>query len=41
MYDKIEWELMEIKQVIHSSRAVPTVPSLAKCVELGDEPTQL
>jgi hypothetical protein len=41
MYDRIEKELKDIQQAIHSSRAVPTVPSSTESVELGDEPTQL
>jgi hypothetical protein len=41
MYDRIEKELKDIQQAIHSSRAVPTAPSSAESVELGDEPTQL
>jgi len=41
MYDRIEKELRDIQQAIHSSRAVPIVPSSAENVELGDEPTQL
>jgi hypothetical protein len=41
MYDRIEKELRDIQQAIHSSHAVPTVPSSAESVELGDEPTQL
>jgi hypothetical protein len=41
MYDRIEKELKDIQQAIHSSRAVPTAPSSMENVELGDEPTQL
>jgi hypothetical protein len=41
MYDRIEKELRDIQQAIHSSRAVPTAPSSTENVELGDEPTQL
>jgi hypothetical protein len=41
MYDRIEKELKDIQQAIHSSRAVPTAPSSTESVELGDEPTQL
>jgi hypothetical protein len=41
MYERIEKEVKEIQQAIHSSRAIPTVPSSSKIAELGDEPTQL
>jgi hypothetical protein len=41
LYERIEKELKEIQQAIHSSRAVPTVPSSSKIAELGDEPAQL
>jgi glutamate synthase domain-containing protein 1 len=41
MYDRIEKELKDIQQAIHSSRTVPTAPSSMKIVELGDEPTEL
>jgi hypothetical protein len=41
LYERIEKELKEIQQAIHSSRAVSTVPSSSKIAELGDEPTQL
>jgi hypothetical protein len=39
LYERIEKELKEIKNTIHSSRAVPIVPSSSEIVELGDEPT--
>jgi hypothetical protein len=39
MYDRIEKELKDIKQSIHSSHAVHTTPSSAKIIELGDDPT--
>jgi hypothetical protein len=41
LYDRIDKELKEIKQAIHLSRVVPTMPSSAEIAELGDEPTQL
>jgi hypothetical protein len=41
MYDIIEKEMKDIQQAIHSIRAVPTMPSSAESVELGDEGTQL
>jgi hypothetical protein len=41
MYNRIEKELRDIQQAIHSSHAVPTTPSSVENVELGDEPTQL
>jgi phosphoribosylanthranilate isomerase len=41
LYERIEKELKDIQQAIHSSRAVPIAPSLSKITELGDEPTQL
>ena len=41
LYDIIEKELKDIHQAIHSGHRLPTVPSLAEIVELGDEPTQL
>jgi hypothetical protein len=41
MYERIEKELQEIQQAIHSSCAVPTTPSSAKIAELEDEPAQL
>jgi hypothetical protein len=41
LYDRIEKELKNIQQAIHSSRMVPIVPSSAEITELGDEPTQL
>jgi hypothetical protein len=31
LYDRIEKELKDIQQAIHSSRAVPTAPSSGKC----------
>jgi hypothetical protein len=41
LYERIEKELKDIKQAIHSSRAVPIAPSSAEIAELGDEPCQL
>jgi hypothetical protein len=41
LYERIEKDLKEIQQAIHSSRTVPTAPSSSKIAELGDEPTQL
>jgi hypothetical protein len=41
MYERIEKELQEIQQTIHSSCAVPTAPSSSKIAELRDEPAQL
>jgi hypothetical protein len=41
MYDKIEKELKDIQQAIHSSRAVPTALYSTKSEEVGDETTQL
>ena len=41
LYDRIEKELKDIHQAIHSSRAVPTASSSTEIVELEDEPTQL
>jgi hypothetical protein len=41
VYERIEKDLKDIQQAIHSSRAVPTMPSSSKSAELGDEPTQL
>jgi hypothetical protein len=41
LYDRIEKELKDIQQAIHSSHTVPIVPSSTESVELGDEPTQL
>jgi phosphoribosylanthranilate isomerase len=41
MCDRIEKELKDIQQAIHSSRTVSTTPSSSESVELGDEPTQL
>jgi hypothetical protein len=41
LYDRIEKEIKDIQQAIHSSCAVPTAPSLVEITELGDEPTQL
>jgi hypothetical protein len=41
LYERIEKELKEIQQAIHSSRAVPTAPSSSKIAKLGDETTQL
>jgi hypothetical protein len=39
VYDRIEKDLKDIQQAIHSSHAVPTTPSSAESVELGDDPT--
>jgi hypothetical protein len=39
--ERIEKELKEIQQSIHSSRVILTVPYSLKIAELGDEPTQL
>jgi hypothetical protein len=41
MYERIEKELQEIQQAIHSSRVVPTASASSKTTKLGDEPTQL
>ena len=41
LYARIEKELKEIQQAIHSSYVVPTMPTLSKIVELGDESAQL
>jgi hypothetical protein len=41
LYDRIEKELKDIQQAIHSSCTIPIVPSSIEIVELGDEPTQL
>ena len=41
LYKRIEKELQEIQQAIHSSCVVPTMPSSSMITELGDEPTQL
>jgi len=41
LYERIEKELKEIHQAIHSSHAIPTAPSSSKIAELGDEPAQL
>jgi hypothetical protein len=41
LYERIEKELKDMQQAIHSSHAVPTVPSSSKIVELGNEPVQL
>jgi hypothetical protein len=41
LYDRIEKNLKDIQQAIHSSRVVPTAPPSVESVELGDEPTQL
>jgi hypothetical protein len=41
LYDRIEKDLKDIQQAIHSSRVVPIVPSSIEIEELGDDPTQL
>jgi hypothetical protein len=41
MYERIEKELRDIQQAIHSSHVVPIAPPSSKIVELGDEPAQL
>jgi hypothetical protein len=41
LYGRLEKELKDIQQAIHSSCAVPTTPYSMENVELGDEPTQL
>jgi hypothetical protein len=41
MYERIEKELKNIQQAIHSSCTVPTAPPSSKIAKLGDEPTQL
>jgi hypothetical protein len=41
MYDRIDKDLKDIQQAIHSSCAVPTTLYLAESVGLGGEPTQL
>jgi hypothetical protein len=39
LYERIEKELKDIQQAIHSSHTIPTAPSSAEIAELGDEPT--
>jgi hypothetical protein len=41
LYERIEKELKNIQQAIHSSHTVPIAPYLLKSAKLGDEPTQL
>jgi hypothetical protein len=41
MYDRIEAELREVQQALHSNCAVSTAPLPSEEPELGDEPTQL
>jgi hypothetical protein len=41
MYDRIENDLKDIQQAIHSSHAISTALSSVENIELGDEPTQL
>jgi hypothetical protein len=41
MYDRIDKDLKDIQQDIHSSHTVSTVPLSIENIELGDEPTQL
>jgi hypothetical protein len=41
MYDRIETELRGVRQALHSSPAVPTMPPPPKEPNLGDETGQL
>ena len=41
LYEQIEKELKDIQKAIYLNHKVPTMPSLSKITELGDEPTQL
>jgi hypothetical protein len=41
MYERVEKELKEMQQAIHSICTLPTTPSSSQVVELGDEPAQL
>jgi hypothetical protein len=41
LYGRIEKELKDIQQAIHSSRLVSTAPSSSEIEKFGDEPTQL
>jgi hypothetical protein len=41
LYERIEKELKDIHQAIHSSRTVPIAPFSSEILESGDEPTQL
>jgi hypothetical protein len=41
LYERIDKELKDIQQDIHSSHAVSIVPLSSEIAELGDDPTQL
>jgi hypothetical protein len=41
MYDRIKVEMKGVNQALYSNRAMSTVPSSSKGIEVGDEPAQL
>jgi hypothetical protein len=41
LYERIEKELKDIQQSIHSIHAILIAPSSSEIAEVGDEPTQL